>query len=265
LGEDLLNEDRKQPENLPQAKDVEDVRDVSDAFQSAEILWNEGLIEESKKVLRKILIQDPGHGLAKKKLQEIHDQELSEILAGRESLRRKIQPTPWIEWDEESMISGLEKVLSLKEEPLEVLQSAIRDEGVVEELVKQLSGAQPRDWIDSGVGFLQMGLARVSIPLFRKASGFEDTYIEAKILEGQAWLMLREFGSARQSFEALYPQVKNLGDMTILCEVLYGLGRSAEGLREFEEALGFYHALIAIDSTHRDSIDRFAELSRLQR
>src|SRR4051794_3122912 len=89
LGDDLLERTASHTANsfhIP--KPVDDVHvesapplpttadEIADQLQSAKILVNEGLVEEGKKLLRRILIADPRNLLARKRLDEIQELEL---------------------------------------------------------------------------------------------------------------------------------------------------------------------------------------------
>ena len=50
---------------------------------------NEGLFEDAKKTLRKILIHDPDHQAARVALKEILDGELKDLLSSQERITRK--------------------------------------------------------------------------------------------------------------------------------------------------------------------------------
>src|SRR4051812_7771187 len=77
LGEDLLESTNTQSpiQTKPEILDHQ----IEDQYESARILANEGLVEEAKKVLRRIILLDPAHVAARKKLQEIQSQEMKNI------------------------------------------------------------------------------------------------------------------------------------------------------------------------------------------
>src|SRR5438067_805610 len=116
LGDDLLSEKtRVLPGMDPTVVSSPPSATMEDHFESAKILLAEGLPEEAKKILRQILRSDPGHVLAKKTLNEIHDLELKQIF-GSEKPRRRVgeKPTqPLSVLDSQQILRQLDRDLGL--------------------------------------------------------------------------------------------------------------------------------------------------------
>src|SRR5947209_8696859 len=89
LGDDLLNEPTTISSGDMIAENVGRIESTEDRLQSAKILFNEGMIEQAKRVLHKILIESPHDFAARKALDDIHEVELKQIFSGAEEPRRR--------------------------------------------------------------------------------------------------------------------------------------------------------------------------------
>ncbi len=146
LGEDLLSEPTRAlsisptPPATPEALAL---TSPSDHWESAKILFNEGFIEESKKALHQILIHDPSHVEARRKLGEIHELELKQIFANESARPRPLRSggPAAIEvraWEIDRIIQDLDRDLKLGMDGLSLFQ----DEEALDRMADDLDHSQ---------------------------------------------------------------------------------------------------------------------------
>src|SRR5437899_2675476 len=81
----------RDPRDSRDARDSKEPKafDADDEYASAKILLGEGLLEEAKKVLRRILVRDAQYTPAILALREIHESELKQIFGDGPQPRRR--------------------------------------------------------------------------------------------------------------------------------------------------------------------------------
>lgn len=259
MGDDLLDTATFEAEALSSSSSVES---AEDQLATAKILINEGLFEDAKKTLRKILIRDPDHQAASQALKDVQDNELRELLSGREPVTRK----PRIFEREGAESRGPE--LS-SEQVLQELESSLgdpperrdtRDEPIVsQESIQDLTVS---DRVDLGIAFMEMGAYEKAAEIFRTALHFIDVLTP----EGQAKniatnvLLARAYLDSDRSFEAiqvLHALVRNDEiSTTDKVEFFYLMGLAHEMRKERKVALSWYGKVREIDPHFRDIRER---------
>ena len=241
---------------------------ISDLLQSAKILQSEGFTEDAKRVLRKIILADPSQVNARKKLEEIHELELTQIFQETEARRT-------FEWDEtdalpkfdsDSVMRSLDRDLELgifgDGETVEslalekrVFGGADQMEKFAKDLENSLGASTPRDRLDLGVAFFEMELFELAARQFQAAA--HDPALKASATTMQATSMIQ----MGRSFEAMLLLEPLIGETNIpreeKIEYMYLMGRASERLRKTEAALHWYKLVRDVDPYYRDTEDRY--------
>lgn len=234
-------------------------------FESARILLNEGMAEEAKKILRKLLITNPSYVAAKDLLAEIHEQELKEIFSGASSARKnyaKVIPdsTPPSDTNPDTVIQSLDA-----DHQLGILPALLRSDDTMNELITsvdaQLPRMEPHDHIDLGVGFMEMTLyplAHRQFDLARQAATSPDDLLSATTLLAYSYIL------ASKPFDAISCLQSLLNDPEVAIEdkieLFYLMGRSNELIRKSETARTWYEHAAQIDPYYRDIQERLRRL-----
>ena len=240
--------------------------EITDQMASVRILLNEGLLDEAKRILRGIVLSQPSHVSARKKLEEVHALELKHIFgeSHRSSRAIKREPLP-TRAESEEVMRVLDRDLNLgvfgdgdagESAAMEIRlfgsQTAMEEFGV--KLDRDLRACMPRDRMDIGIAFLEMGLFELAGRQFR-VSGREPNLAPASI----ALLAFSLIQSGRP-FEATLSLEPPLADPEVprhqKLDVMYLMGRAHERLRKPELALRFYEGVREIDPHYRDVDDR---------
>ncbi len=273
LGDDLLEKTAvlTVPDSRPaqgtssSSKALVQVTDSQDAFESARILLSEGFLEDAKQLLRKILIADSTHFLAREKLSEIHELELRQILEGRERVVPRMQTSAEVaplfdpgQFDSDLIARELELDLGLETvSRLELLARAEAEAQYGVEILRRLRGADARAWIDVGIAYLEMGLCGIAERVFHQA-GLEDPQLlpEASLLRAQASFSSGRFSDAEMILDELLARSTDSDRIVLRAECGYWMGRVLERKGQHEEAKRWYREVHQIDATHRDVQDR---------
>jgi len=251
---------------------------VSDLLESAKILVNEGFVEDAKKTLRQILILEPAHVGARQFLAKIQKQELEQIIEDKEVYRPALRkdPVQLVEPDDvETVLRQLDQDLQLGiisdhtgiqvSSQLSLFESPeLLDEFCVQ-LEKTLVGSSAQDWIDLGIGFLEMEFYSIAIRLFTGAcqahARDKDLKLSANTLLAFSLIL------AGRPFEATTKIQPMLYDSDLKeenkVELFYLMGRIYELMKKFELTLDFYHQVIAIDPYYRDVDLRAKRIGKL--
>lgn len=286
LGEDLLEKtailslDSSEPVPTPaqppasetttfdrRAPSPGDSVDVDDLFKSAEILMGEGFLEEAKKLLRKIILTDPRFELARIKLSEIHELELKQIFnetPPRFRARRTRESTPPESGNlcADDVIRQLDHDLGLgmaQVAELSIFQNNREMDQFAAALDAEYAGASPRDRIDGGIAFLEMGLFELACRHFKAAMQTPEFRVEALSL--WAFAMIQ----ARKAFDAVLELEAAVADTDVpeaeKLELFYLMGRAHEELGNRRLAKEWYEQARALDSQYRDIEDRVRALA----
>ncbi len=249
------------------AQQPEAVWDSEDQFESARILVGEGLLDEAKKVLRKILIRDPGHIPSRQKLDEIHETELRQMFGDSSSSTRRIwNRGPGEEDPAETPLSADEVMLRLEKDlELGVLEGfetggSLDDQfgafGI--DVDAAMSGASSRDRLDTGIAFLEMGLYGLACRQFQIAMQDSASRVAGMSLYAYAMIL------AARPFEALITLESALADPDVAqeqrVEFVYLVGRAQEGLKRPDLARACYQTVESWNEGYRDVRERLRRL-----
>jgi tetratricopeptide (TPR) repeat protein len=292
LGDDLLEktalivpqeEEKKAPEFLPQESHSEshatsprEPETVVDLLHSARILVTEGLFEDAKKILHRILIQDSSNALARQQLEEIHATELKQIFGDTETRKpyaRRIR-LDVSKIDSDAMMRQLDKDLNLgvfSPEPppaigneLSLLEDPALVSAFCENLERDLSKASVQDWIDLGIGFLEMDLVQIAARLFAGAcrkldlefteqslsQENEEARLSATFLLSFSLIIVGRPYEAISKIQPLLTEIHLKTEQKT--ELFYLMGRTYESMRKWGLATEFYEQVIEVDAQYRD-------------
>ncbi len=244
-----------------------DPEQITDLLQSAKILISEGFLDDAKKILRRIVISDPGHLVARKRLEEIHEAELKQIFSQADSPgpRDDQSRSAPARVDGEVLMRELDRELGLgvfadgtagESQALErlVFGDAQAMEQFAAHLERDQESASARDRLDLGVAFFEMELFHLAARQFQSAAGDPGLNASAVTLLASA---LIQSGRAFEAGLALEPL---LGDPEVpreeKIEPMYLMARANESLRRPEEALKWYRLVHEVAAGYRDCEDR---------
>src|SRR5439155_6572194 len=116
---------------------------------------------------------------------------------------------------------------------------------------------------DLGVAFKEMGLVDEAIAEFQKALKAPSNRLPTYEAIGYCFIEKKQYGIAstvlaRALGEGRYSDEELIG-------VLYLLGRAAQALNQFEDALAYYQRVFVVDIEFRDVVERISELERVAR
>lgn len=289
LGDDLVEKTAMltRPESQPEAEIGDDAvapaveerletpTQIEDHLESARILMTEGLLDEGKRILRRIILADPRHLAARKMLDEIHEQELKQIFGeGRSSPRGRSRQGEALDvspMSSELVMRQLDRDLKLGvfgegdagealASELSLFQSreALAAFGV--KLDRDLAGSSARDRLDTGIAFLEMGLYDLAARQFKAAMRDAEHRLGATGLQAYALIL------AGRPFEATMGLEAVLGDSELPREektdFMYLMGRAYEGLKNPRVALQWYQQIQEMDPHYRDTDERMDWISR---
>ena len=237
-------------ENSKSAFDIQMPKaSAGDEVESAKILFQEGLLDEAKRILHKVLISHPSYGRATRLLQEIRGAELDHLLnrsGSKGTDRRK------------------------PEDPAKILRKLEADLGLT--LEQDLSAINPaqENWVHSGallpverfdlaIAFFEMGCFRDVIRELEEA--LRQVRLENSILDetgvSMVALLAESLISLQEAFEAKMFLAPILSEPEISHEtklpLYYLAARSEELLGGRKEARAWLEKVLEIDPLYRDA------------
>ncbi len=274
LGEDLLEKTRtKESSSIDESVDDDDNayaakspisvgESTDDLIQSAQILLREGLAEEAKRILHQVLRKDPANVTARNLLGQIHEQELKQIFYD-EPVRR--QKKSVLDGDHEKVLQELDRDLKLGILNLEDQPSLFKDSAGIDSFAEKIEesyiNASPRDRMDLGIAFLEMGVFELAVRQFRAAQRSSSDTLAATALLAYALILNGKAFEASLTLEAV------LGDISLelnqKIEFFYLMGRANESLNRIKLATEWYQDVLNIDPTYRDTEERIRRCNQL--
>jgi tetratricopeptide (TPR) repeat protein len=272
LGDDLLetrtipcgdrqSDRNSEPNPPPSESSLQTVPETTEELLlNAKILISEGLLEDAKKTLRRVLRMEPTSLAARDRLEEIQKIEIKKLLGQDENtgggfLRaKKKKLEPGLE-DGEMVATALERELGPEPGTEERFFTNEADRQVfLKNLELLCAGATPQDRIDLGIGFLEMEFYDVAIQMFRAALAAEPGERRARSLLATTWVARGNGFEAMAEIEALVADQSAPESERI--DYGYLAGRAQELLQHFEMAVRWYRAVLQIEPGYRDAEDR---------
>lgn len=245
--------------------------EVEDQLQSARILLGEGLTDEAKKILRRILITDPHHVLARQTLNGIHELELKQIFGEERkipSLRKRRSEPVLSDLDADRIMRSLDRDLGLgmfaetagsnptPGFPMAADPKALEEYS--EALERQLRDATGQDRMDLGIAFLEMGVPELAERQFRVACRIlvsdpdvnSSGILPATALLAHALILLGRAFDATITIQAVLRDTEIKHENKI--EFFYLMGRAYETMRKPDIAARWYEQVKESDPRYRD-------------
>jgi tetratricopeptide (TPR) repeat protein len=235
----------------------EPVDSVDELLVNAKILMGEGLIDDAKATLRKVMKLDPGNLTARDRLAEIQSIEIKRLLGGEEAERPSFLKTrkKTEEKTPEELLLTLEKEIGPGKDPESEL---FGDEAGIQRFLKSVERASerasPQDRIDLGIGFLEMGLYEAAVRQFREASKDLELGKKARGLLAFALLERGDAFDAMIELEALIADQEASAEEKI--DFGYMAGLAQEKLGHYADAARWYRAVTGIETGYRDAQSR---------
>jgi tetratricopeptide (TPR) repeat protein len=234
---------------------------IDELLLNAKILMSEGLLEDAKKTLRRVLRLEPTSLSARDRLEEIQKIEIKRLLGqddgstgGGGFVRAKKKSEPLLE-DGESVAAALERDLGPSPGSEEHFFADEAERAAFHANLERLcADATAQDRIDLGIAFLEMELYDVAIRMFRAAAADEPSARRARALLATAYV------ANGNGFEAMIEIEALVADQAAPPEekVDYGYlaGRAQEALGNFGAASRWYRAVLQIEPGYRDAEGR---------
>ncbi len=225
-----------------------DAPTLEEDLASAEILFQESLVEEAKKLLHKMLMVRPGFPQALDLLKKIHDSEVSALL----KVGPNPSPKPGGFEDPEAVIRRLEKDLCIQ------IEGGGREFDASVENWRHPEVQDPLQAFDLGVAFFEMGCYRDAIRQLTDAvrkirvtqSSLGEHGVAAAALSAESMIAL---GEAYEAAAWLTPMLNEL-DLSHEKKIpfFYLMGRAEELLNHRIEAKSWYQKVMEVDPLYRD-------------
>lgn len=257
LGEDLLVQTPEWSDGSASAP-----LSLAEEVANADILFNEQLFEDAKKILRKVLRHSPNNLRAREILEAIQKKELQDLLAVGEQ-RGVLRSNSLKNQERESadqIITALEEDLRLHLDKMDVravpdlFSDSVAESRYIQMVLDIVPSLSPRDTIDWGIAFFEMGLFKVARALFEEVIKFEEFKVTGMYLLGLALI------GGDQAIEAtirLEPVVRDLAmheDLKV--DFLYLMGTAFEQLNDQIKAKEFYRRVWTLNPRYRDVVEK---------
>ena len=222
---------------------------AGDEVESAKILFQEGLLDEAKRILHRVLISHPSYGKASRLLEQIRNSELDQLLnrpGSRASDRRKPE-------DPAKIARRLEADLGITLEQESGSIDPARENWV------HGGSLLPRERFDLAIAFFEMGCLRDVIRELEEA--IRQVRLESSILDETGVSMVALLSESlillERAFEAKMFLAPVLNEPEISHEtklpLYYIAARSEELLGAKKEAKAWLEKVMEIDPLYRDA------------
>jgi tetratricopeptide (TPR) repeat protein len=249
LGEDLLEGTHSEP-----------IQQEDDDLQRGEILMNERLFDDAKKIFRKILRQDPANVIAKQRLDEILKIEWQDLLGGEAPKKRLGSLGSSDDENPSHVLERLEKELhiNLSKTELKPVPDLFPDQMALakyrDRLMESVVALPPRDRIDIGIAHLEMGLFEVAQTIFETVVRYEEHKLSGMYLLGLALIYGDKAIEASIRLEPLARELTLSEEQKT--HFLYLMGLAFERLRDVKKAREFYRRVHLLNSRYRDVVEK---------
>jgi tetratricopeptide (TPR) repeat protein len=262
LGEDLL-ESRSEAQagvSIPH-----ETNSLLDTLQRAKILFDEGLLEDSKRLLWKIQRQEQVPAECSELLKKIEAAEIQQLLSGDPDPRRfgvssldepKISPL--------QTLNSLEKDLRISADgddrkQLALLFSGEEQYSVYRDRIARMAAALPdKDRLDLAVAYVELGLPDLAADILRPCLSIDSQKLPASYLLAVALI------SADKAIEAtilLEPIVRDLKlSESVKTDFLYLMATAFERLGDAAKSKDFYRRVFQLNPNYRSTKEKLRAL-----
>lgn len=221
---------------------------VSDQIESAKILQQEGLFDDAKKILRKILLAEPNRWEVKEILDEIQNVEIKQLLSDSGYSPQKRRNTDILL---DTNIVSTEIMLRRLELDLKLSTTSCVDE---EPLKFQWTHASARDSLDLGTAFFEMGLFKTARKVLETAHKDEQERLGALSLIAQCWINEHKPYEVTHLLEPVLAEAETTREEKL--DLIYWMARAFEQMQYDDLAIQWYEEVIELNPDYRDSVER---------
>ena len=253
LGEDLLEKTNTAIQDYSIDPSQGTVFDVEDAFRSAEILIEEDLFEDAKKLLRKILRKEPQYHRARRALEKLENQEIQSLLSPAQKSNTSKETSQLDHEGVEAIQNKLDQELGLNDIPNMPLKKnkVIGEKSIQSELDIVIAMIELGQW-DQAI--------QASGEAVKKAQRELDENEALRVWISGVYLKAVSFFFKNEDHHVLL----EVASVTESAEVesqqkvpfVYLRARSYENLSKTKNALICYQQIIEIDPDYRDTRSR---------
>lgn len=243
---------------------------ASEVIEDVRIMVREGLLEEAKKRLHHVMLDDPRNLAARAELSVIHELELRQMFNDTSPVRSSLKKRGYVEPDTGKILAALDRDLGLglSTHPF----GLVRDEAAVRHLAdcidSEMENASVQDNLDMGIGFLEMGLHDLAVERFARARSVAERTGDDLRLASLALLAYAQIARGK-SFEARLLIEPVIADTEIdagrKIEFFYLMGRACEGSEDPAQAVGWYRQVTRQEPHYRDAAYRLARCASATR
>ncbi len=271
LGEDLLESTRAglpapaagafQQESSPTEARYEKVElPLEEELANGEILFNEQIFGEAKKVLRRVMRRDPGNVRARDLLLRIQNREIQELLSDVRTSQKLRGESQAEDTDSTAIVEKLEKDLRLNlgradVQPVpDLFPDQKAEAAYLRQVRKAVEGLAPRDAMDMGIAHMEMGLYGPAKEIFEELIKYDEFKISGMYLLCTA---LIHGGQCVEATIRLEPLVRDLSmPENHKADFLYLMGQAFERLGESLKAREYFRRVSHINPRYRDVLDK---------
>ncbi len=222
---------------------------AKDEVESAKILFQEGLLDEAKRLLHRVLISSPSYSRASRLLKDIQKAELDLILNRSQSLsvdRKKLE-------DPEGILRKLEADLGITIEEQSGAFNPTQENWI------HTMELGPRERFDLAVGFFEMGCFRDADRELMEAlrqvrlqnSSLDEAGVSIVALRAEALIRLENAFEAKMFLAPILNEPEISHELKLPLYYLAGLAEEILGSRA--EAKAWFEKVVEIDPLFRDA------------
>jgi tetratricopeptide (TPR) repeat protein len=220
---------------------------LEDDLASAKILYSEGLLEEAKRILYRMLLHSPHYRKGRELLEQISKYEIEHLYHSPIRAQGKVALE-----DPDEVVRRLESDLGL-EEPT----SGSVDSGI--EIWKHSVDLDARSSLDLGIAFFEMGCFRDSgrelrhtiRQVLQETSTLGEVGLSATALLAESLILSGEAFDAKMVLEPVLSDVELLHEEKT--SLYYLMGRAEECLGHPGSAKGWYRKVLETEPSFRDA------------
>ncbi len=227
---------------------------IKDELEKADILITENLLEDAKKILRKILIHHPDEIPAKRKLEEIQKREIEALLSKNNSNE---SVKGWLTKKEDSKIIdswifAFQKELDEQNSKIisELFESQSKYEEYKKSILLKLKELSFQDRKELAIAFLTLELDEISINILETINHNSEFEYECNCLIAFLLIRTKRYGDAIQKCEVLLQDPKL--DETQKTNIHYLMGTALEKLGEKKKSREFFKKVFNQNPRYKD-------------